>query len=233
MVSLTVTDLLHTNAMATHAGSTDVENVSAAPDSAWKTPSHPPLVYFLVNGDRVKIGTSTNITARVSALSLRRSNAELLLNGGHDLENSLHQHFASDRIGKTEWFTLSPRIRDYIARRTAADIALRQPYLPDDRTPESPTRHVITIRPTPKASSAVEKILQVLQDQTTPRGATYVHKDVIGQLADLEGSTLDNSLSRLIKTRDIHRQTKDGKEVRGMYGPGPTPALETAPDDDQ
>jgi hypothetical protein len=67
-----------------------------------------------------------------------------------------------------------------------------------------------------------------LKDLADPAGIdiNYIHKDTIGALAKLEGSTLDNALSRLTKAGKIHRQMRDGKEVRGYYGLGPTPTLE-------
>lgn len=76
-----------------------------------------------------------------------------------------------------------------------------------------------------KPASADEKILGVLADLADPAGleTVYSHKDQIGALARLEGSTLDNALSRLVKGGRIHRQVKDGKEVRGYYGLGPAP----------
>jgi hypothetical protein len=77
-----------------------------------------------------------------------------------------------------------------------------------------------------KPASADDKILTVLKDNADPLGidTNYLHKDQIGARARLEGSTLDNALSRLVKADKIHRQQDDaGKTVRGMYGHGPTP----------
>ncbi|MCX4581372.1 hypothetical protein OHB41_51430 [Streptomyces sp. NBC_01571] len=73
--------------------------------------------------------------------------------------------------------------------------------------------------------SADDKILAVLADHADPLAleVIYLHKDAIGEAAGLEGSTLNNALTRLVKADKIHRQKKDGKEVRGMYGPGPEP----------
>ncbi|MER6249364.1 hypothetical protein [Streptomyces griseorubiginosus] len=84
-----------------------------------------------------------------------------------------------------------------------------------------------------KPASADDKILTALGDLADPAGIdiNYVHKDTISRLAGVEGSTLDNTLSRLTKQRKIHRQRENGKEVRGMYGLGPTPALEQEDDD--
>lgn len=73
--------------------------------------------------------------------------------------------------------------------------------------------------------SADDKVLAVLAEHTDPLEleVIYLHKDAIGAAAGLEGSTLNNALSKLAKADKIHRQKKDGKEVRGMYGPGPEP----------
>ncbi|MFB7359595.1 hypothetical protein [Streptomyces gardneri] len=73
--------------------------------------------------------------------------------------------------------------------------------------------------------SADDKILAALADLDDPAGieTIYAHKDQIAALARLEGSTLDNALSKLNKAGRIHRQIKDGKEVRGYYGLGSAP----------
>ncbi|GGU49830.1 hypothetical protein [Streptomyces violascens] len=73
--------------------------------------------------------------------------------------------------------------------------------------------------------SADDKVLAVLAEHADPLGleVIYLHKDAIGEAAGLEGSTLNNALSKLVKTDKIHRQKKDGKEVRGMYGAGTEP----------
>ena len=76
---------------------------------------------------------------------------------------------------------------------------------------------------TKKPDNADKKILDALEDMADPMGVStnYLHKDQIGTLAHLEGSTLDNALSRLKKANKIHWQKKDGKVIRGMYGLGP------------
>lgn len=70
--------------------------------------------------------------------------------------------------------------------------------------------------------SADDKILKALEDLSDPLGleVIYRRKDDIGALANLEGSTLANALTRLTKAQKIHRQIKDGKEIPGMYGLG-------------
>lgn len=243
MVSLNVTDVLHANANAI-AGiaptGLDIDIARVAPPGVWTLPSHPSVVYFLVNGDRVKIGTSTNVTARVGALSLRRSNAQLLLEGGKDLEDALHNHFQTDRIGRTEWFALSASIRDYIARRVQADAVLRQPVLPAEpelEEKQDPARRIGRPTSSPRPATADSKILKALTDAADPIGleSIYLDKAALTQLTSIETSTLDNALSRLTKAGRIHRQVKEGKEIRGMYATGPhpiTPAAQEDEDDD-
>ncbi|MER5277797.1 GIY-YIG nuclease family protein [Streptomyces sp. NPDC002809] len=125
-------------------------------DAVWNKSSHPAVVYFMVNGDRVKIGMSTNIAARTAALSLRRGNVILLLEGGYELEAALHRAFEADRVGVTEWFVLSVRIRDFIARKegerptrpqqphSTAALPLPSQAVPPDR--RHPRREEITQR---------------------------------------------------------------------------------------
>lgn len=226
MVSLNVTDVLHANALAgTQSAGLDIERVSVASDRVWAKQSHDSIVYFMVNGDRVKIGVSTNVSARTSALCLRKENAALLLRGGYDLEDALHQHFDSDRIGQTEWFVLSRRIQDYITRRREADAALRQPSVAPTEEVTEPERATAVSVPPSRQPTADEKILEALEHISDPLLAIYAHKDQIGARTGLNRSTLDNALSRLTKAREVHRPPKDGtrRDGRGYYGLGPAP----------
>lgn len=76
------------------------------PADTWQLPArkHAPLVYFLRNGNRLKIGTTTELKRRIRTLALRAENVVLLLDGGKLLERDLHKQFADLRIGNTEWF---------------------------------------------------------------------------------------------------------------------------------
>lgn len=88
---------------------------------AWTIPDgkHRPLVYFVQNGDRVKIGTTTNLRNRISNLSLRPTDIVLLLSGGRPYEQSLHRRFAEQRVGNTEWFQCAGPVVEFIATETA------------------------------------------------------------------------------------------------------------------
>ncbi|MFE5483000.1 type IV secretory system conjugative DNA transfer family protein [Streptomyces sp. NPDC056527] len=93
---------------------------------------------------------------------------------------------------------------------------------------------ISTLPPAPKKpASADEKILAALEALADPLGLdiNYAHKDQIAGLTGIEGSTLDNALSRLSRTDKIHRQVDNGKVIRGMYGFGPTPTPDPASDD--
>jgi hypothetical protein len=89
---------------------------------------------------------------------------------------------------------------------------------------------------TKKPETAQDKILKALQDMSDPLGqeTTYVHRDDIGRMAGVEGTTLAHNLGKLTKASTIHRQAKDGsgKDVRGYYGLGPGTGDTNDPEDD-
>ncbi len=72
------------------------------------------VVYYLRYEDRVKIGTTANPLQRLG----RIWHEELLAfeRGGRRLERRRHAQFAADRFTPgSEWFRLSPAIRDHLA----------------------------------------------------------------------------------------------------------------------
>jgi len=87
--------------------------------------THLPVVYFIANGNRVKIGTSVNTSKRIATLALQRSDVLLLLRGGPMLERALHRRFGAHRIGSTEWFSLAEEVRAYVAAKRASLTELR------------------------------------------------------------------------------------------------------------
>ncbi|MEE1812727.1 type IV secretory system conjugative DNA transfer family protein [Streptomyces sp. BE133] len=76
--------------------------------------------------------------------------------------------------------------------------------------------------PTKKPASTKEKILQALEEAADPLGleTLYMDKEQLSTVTGATGPTLNNALTDLAKAGKIHRQMKDGKEVRGMYGLG-------------
>lgn len=74
-----------------------------------------PVVYFIELGEQVKIGTTTDLRLRIASLQLPPAARTILtLDGSYDLEARLHRQFADERLGRSEWFTLSPRILDFV-----------------------------------------------------------------------------------------------------------------------
>jgi hypothetical protein len=100
---------------------TDPATKDDAGPVVWQIPprKHAPLVYFIRNGNRVKIGTSTEVRRRIRTLALRAENVVLLLDGGKPLEREHHDRFADLRIGNTEWFAYEGALVDYIQTETA------------------------------------------------------------------------------------------------------------------
>lgn len=73
-------------------------------------------VYFIQAGDKVKIGISINVKARMTKMQVGSAEKlELLLTlpGGAEHEKRLHTLFASDRLSG-EWFSMSAAIRNFI-----------------------------------------------------------------------------------------------------------------------
>jgi hypothetical protein len=75
---------------------------------------HTPLVYFIRNGNRMKIGTTTDLKRRIRTLALREENVALLVDGDHRREREYHKQFADLRIGRTEWFAYEGALADYV-----------------------------------------------------------------------------------------------------------------------
>lgn len=80
--------------------------------------THGDRVYFVRNGDRIKIGYTTGLRGRLGALCLRPDAVLLLLQGGKGLEAALHRYFSAHRIGATEWFRYAEEIEKYIDRKS-------------------------------------------------------------------------------------------------------------------
>lgn len=141
---------------------------------------HASVVYFIVHGDRVKIGFTSNLKKRVNGLALRPDSILLALDGGPELERTLHARFAADRIDDTEWFQLSPQIAHYIEGR-----ALRAPRQAGRTTPEADRRVVVRKEATPAEQVALlGDLAAILGD--APRMRT---QEVLQRLAERSPDT--------------------------------------------
>lgn len=76
--------------------------------------THPACVYFIRNGTRVKIGTTTNLRNRVARFALRAENVALIVPGDRETEGAFHRRFAKYRVGTTEWFEDTGTLYDFI-----------------------------------------------------------------------------------------------------------------------
>lgn len=71
------------------------------------------LVYYVAFGDRIKIGTTTDLNQRLQSIP----HDELLAfeRGGRALERKRHRQFAADLVpGQREWFHRSPELVAHI-----------------------------------------------------------------------------------------------------------------------
>jgi hypothetical protein len=95
---------------------TPASEPTAPPPVKWTIPKgkHAPLVYFIRNGNRMKIGTTTDLKRRIRTLALREDNVALLVNGDHRREREYHKQFAALRVGNTEWFAHEGALADYV-----------------------------------------------------------------------------------------------------------------------
>jgi hypothetical protein len=105
------------------------ENPDGAPVARWTMPAgkHAPLVYFIRNGNRMKIGTTTDLKRRIRTLALREENVALLVNGDQRVERSYHKQFADLRVGRTEWFAYEGTLADYVHTQITARARKEQP----------------------------------------------------------------------------------------------------------
>lgn len=91
--------------------------------------SHSPVVYFARMGDNVKIGTSTNLKARMQSFYLSLGDVLAVVPGGEDVEDAFHQRFAASRIegdGRRELFRIDAGLSRFLGlHRSAADGAKR------------------------------------------------------------------------------------------------------------
>lgn len=106
---------LDTAALATPDG--PIGSTVANVEALLSAKRHAPVVYFIRNGTRVKIGTTQNLRGRITRLSLRTDDLVRVEHGGVNYERSIHELFADHRIGNTEWFHLRGEVADRIAKR--------------------------------------------------------------------------------------------------------------------
>lgn len=73
-----------------------------------------PVVYYLIHGSRIKIGTSVKWRQRLTGVPHDRLLA--LEPGDATIERHRHTMFRDERVGATEWFEESDRLWDHIIK---------------------------------------------------------------------------------------------------------------------
>ncbi|WP_344790121.1 GIY-YIG nuclease family protein [Gryllotalpicola daejeonensis] len=66
------------------------------------------VVYYIRFGDRMKIGTTSNLRQRMA--KLWHEDLVALERGGRARERARHAQFARARLGTSEWFELAPEL---------------------------------------------------------------------------------------------------------------------------
>jgi hypothetical protein len=99
---------------------------SAAPADVDWGKTHPDIVYYLRQGDLIKIGTSTRLAGRINELGAQ--GVMVIEMGGSDVETARHRQFAAHRSHRREWFHATPELVDHIfAMRAALEQEVGQP----------------------------------------------------------------------------------------------------------
>ena len=70
------------------------------------------VVYYLRQGDRVKIGTTANPVQRFAAI--RHEEVLAFERGDRRRERERHELFAADRFPGSEWFRMTPALAEHI-----------------------------------------------------------------------------------------------------------------------
>ncbi|MEV8546935.1 GIY-YIG nuclease family protein [Streptomyces sp. NPDC051572] len=113
--------------------------------------AHAPIVYFVRNGSRVKIGVTQNLGRRMRSISLRPSDVIRVEHGHTTYETLLRDRFRALRVGDTNWFELRGELTEYLGLLddkahglTAGETSRDEPE-PEQGEPE----HEKTASPTP------------------------------------------------------------------------------------
>lgn len=128
-------------------------------DDLLKQP-HAPVVYFLRNGTRVKIGTTRNLRPRIARLALRPDNVIRVEHGGQDYEQSLHARFDEHRVGNTEWFELRGELAAYVGEPEAQPLELTAQFVEPTAQPVEPAHAGGGLSAAPAQASTSEPAAQ-------------------------------------------------------------------------
>ncbi|RYJ26454.1 hypothetical protein CU044_3747 [Streptomyces sp. L-9-10] len=172
--------------------------------------AHAPVVYFIRNGSRVKIGTSQNLKRRLAALTLRPADVLRAVHGDQRTERELHQKYADQRAGNTEWFDLTGQLANDLgialdssapassASRDASEDAADTPDDAAAASPDTPQANAPTVFP----GSASKKALVLAASSALQPGASAA--DIAHRLAQ-QGCAVDTAYVRTVLSREAKK----------------------------
>lgn len=101
-------------------GAIDVVAPQRRPGPLASEPPEVSVVYYIRFGDRIKIGTTTNLQRRLTALP----HDEVLFTepGSYELEQQRHRQFNRHLIAGREWFEAHPDLLNFITESKAARV---------------------------------------------------------------------------------------------------------------
>ena len=190
-----------------------VEDVSSLLQQA-----HAPVVYFIRNGSRIKIGTTQNLKRRLAALTLRAEDVVRAEHGDQRHERALHERFAAQRAGNTEWFDLTGPLAEYLsipdAPRDAAPASGDAHEDADDADPDAqqvnePTPPVIGL---PKTTNKTQLILSA--SSMLQPGASAPE---IAHLLAQHGHAVDTAYVRTVLSRNAPKPDDEVGKGGGGY----------------
>jgi hypothetical protein len=91
-----------------------VKNIAAAEQKPVAQIPKRYCVYYMQFPDGIKIGTTHSLGTRLRTFCLPDSALLAVEPGGFDIERSRHEFFKESRIGRSEVFKDSPKIRNHI-----------------------------------------------------------------------------------------------------------------------
>lgn len=158
---------------------------------------HQQVVYFIRNGDRVKIGTTSRLRKRVQSLSMRTGDVLMVLDGGQRLEYTLHQRFAAHRVTDTEWFGFVPEIREFLTQKMPGSVLI--PVQPE---PVRTTKEIKSGDPEKTPEQAPQPIRSSIRSRVEVRIASgttdpdEIFKDIIRE----DPGANQETVRRIIRT---------------------------------
>lgn len=153
------------------------------------------VVYFITDGENIKIGHTSNITNRIAALQIGNAKfIEVVLtidNASKDVENSLHKYYNKYHLSG-EWFSLDYSFINHIKKEykdvtihdTLGDLIFEFWHLAPDDTSELTIEDFIDSNNYRVKRRLRSVLSEVLNNKTPYKEAYQISKDEVNKLAD-------------------------------------------------